>query len=224
MTLQADQSRRKTQAARKAQNRIAVFLIGALLVTGCGMASSESTSGDTIAGTAASGLAPSPASNTGTAASGLAPSPASNTGTAASGLAPSPASNTGTSGPSSTPAQAASRTVSFDDLLGNAANLVGQQVAVIGKVFFLAECAPPGDSRTPCVLEWVPRCPGARGADRFRSARGDRARREKPDCCRAPKAPNHLRLAATGRPRPATASLGSSKPVCSAAETRTSCS
>jgi hypothetical protein len=46
------------------------------------------------------------------------------------------------------------RPMSFEDLLSDPAPLVGKGVQVTGKVFFLAECPPPGSAAaTKCVLQ-----------------------------------------------------------------------
>ena len=44
------------------------------------------------------------------------------------------------------------REVTFDDLLENPQDYVGQRVRVTGNVFFIAECPPPGSEDADCVL------------------------------------------------------------------------
>ena len=48
------------------------------------------------------------------------------------------------------PAMSSSATVS--DLLSNPNEWIGRTVSVTGKVFFLAQCPPPGATAGPCVL------------------------------------------------------------------------
>lgn len=44
--------------------------------------------------------------------------------------------------------------VSFDDLLAEPARFVGQRIEVVGRVYFLSSCPPPGASPMgPCVLQ-----------------------------------------------------------------------
>lgn len=50
------------------------------------------------------------------------------------------------------PVDASPQVITFQALQSDASRLVGELVEVTGKVFFLADCPPPGDSRTTCVL------------------------------------------------------------------------
>ncbi len=54
--------------------------------------------------------------------------------------------------PSASPTQDVAVEASVDDLVADPDAWLGERVEVVGKVFFLAQCPPPGAEATPCVL------------------------------------------------------------------------